>query len=130
MTILKNKINLLFYSSIIFFIITCSTHIFNKNKIAKAIPFSGSAGGRIVTIFRTLEPPPAGPCVGIPCACSATLTTIIAPYGGAGSLFCFPIANKPIAGPSLTISSMGYKLIGFFTVSEPTTASTNWGTSF
>ena len=124
-----NKTNLIFYFSIIFFIITCSLHVFNKKRVAQAIPFVGSAGGRIAVVFLTPPPTPTGPCVGFPCACSVTLTTAIIPYGGMGSTFCFPVVNMPLTGPPITVASVGYQIRGFWTMNEPTAVSINWGTS-
>jgi len=122
MTILKNKINLLFYSSIILFIITCSAHIFNKNKIANAI---GSSGGRILAIVLPRSPD----CTPQMCTCNSAYMTTIMPYGGNDSILCIPVVNIPTTGPTISMSSIGYKILGYWTVVEPTAESNNWGTS-
>ncbi|MCK5509992.1 hypothetical protein KAI65_00405 [Candidatus Parcubacteria bacterium] len=122
MAILKNKINLLFYSSIIFFIITCSTHIFNKNKTANAI---GSSGGRISTIILPRSPD----CTPQMCTCNSAYMVTIVPYGGNDSVLCIPVINIPVTGLTISMSSIGYKMLGYWTATQPTAASGNWGTS-
>lgn len=121
-----SKINILFCLSILFFIFTCSVHVFNKKRVVLG---AGSSGGRVIISMKTLEPPPAGSCAGEPCTCSVTFTTTIMPSGGTDSIFCFPIANMPLTGPSISASSVGYKLLGYWTVAKPLAVSINWGTA-
>lgn len=125
---IPKKHNLIFIFSIVFFFSACFFHFFAKEKIANAYVFTGSAGGRILMVFKTPEPPPAGACVGTPCACSATYTTTIMPAGGNGALFCFPLANIPNYGPPVTPASSGYQILGFWATNAPVAASANWGT--
>ena len=125
MKIFKNKTNILLFFAMITFIITCTLHIFNEEKVASA---QGSVGGRIITAIKTLEPPAVGPCTGAPCACSVTITTNIQSAGGVCPIICPPIANVPNTGSPISPSSAGSQILGFYTVCMPTAASSNFGT--
>lgn len=120
---MKLKIsNLLLALSILLFISVCSLHVFNTKKVAKAV---GSSGGRIVAIVMPRSPD----CTPQLCACNSSLMTTIMPAGGTDAVFCIPLQNIPTAGVPVTMASIGYQLIGFWTVTEPMAVSANWGTS-
>ncbi|MFC1678484.1 hypothetical protein ACFLZ9_01960 [Patescibacteria group bacterium] len=129
MNYFKNKASILLVLSVLFFIITCTFHVANKKRIAHAF-MGGSVGGRIVTAFPTPPPTPTGPCIGFPCACSATYTTIITPAGGACMMLCPPLVNIPNTGLPISSASTGSQLLGFWTNCIGVAVSANWGTGF
>ena len=99
---------------------------FNVNKIAKA-QAGRSEGGRILAV-ATLPCPATTNCT-----CSVTNFVTVAPHGGTTqeTVYCIPVANVPNSGAPVTTASVGWFILGSWTVTNTGMAvSANWGTGF
>jgi hypothetical protein len=122
----KTTINALFYLSVCLFVATGSIFVINSKKNAYA---TGSTGGRIVSANLNIAPA----CAFSPCSCALPPThyqVIISPAGGSPDpMLCIPYVAVPNFGVPVTTASIGYQIIGFWTVTQPSAVSANWGSA-
>lgn len=129
----KNKVNLIFFASILLFVFACFNYSAGYEKLS-AMTSTNQVGGRFGVIIPAFScgcgtpATPQPPCPHL-CVCGTHDVTII-PSGLSAPAMCPPVAMPVRTGIPPSSESTGKAVLGFCETLIPTAACSNFGTSY